>query len=96
MPIYDYRCSSCESVWEEYKKMSDNKVPEGNPCPKCNATESVLQTIAYTAIPLSYTMEATNSMKKLNRSAFAEKLQQIHRETPGSNLHNSSTIVEIK
>lgn len=96
MPQYDYRCSECRFVWDEYHKMSDNKLPESMPCPECLTVGTVLQTVAFTNIPLSYTMEATTALKKLNRSAFAEKLNQIHRETPGSNLHNTSNFVEVK
>jgi putative FmdB family regulatory protein len=96
MPQYDYRCSECGHVWDEYHKMSDNKFPESLPCPECMTKGTVLQTIAFSVVPLSHVRENNDAFKKLNRSKFAEKLNQIHRETPGSNLHNTSSIVEVK
>lgn len=97
MPQYDYRCSECKFVWDEYHRMSDNKLPESLPCPECLTKGTVLQTVAFSKMPLNYTMEATSSIRKLNNaSKFKEKLQQIHENTPGSNLHNSSTLVDIR
>jgi putative FmdB family regulatory protein len=34
MPIYEYRCESCETRFEEYLSTSDKPVP---PCPQCGA-----------------------------------------------------------
>ena len=97
MPLYDYRCNVCNEIWEEVQRMTNNKVPETLPCPKCGAENSVEQTVAFTTLPMSCTMEASNSIRKLNNaSKFKEKLQQIHDNTPGSQLNKSSTIVDIK
>lgn len=32
---YSYKCNGCGHEFNEYHKMSDNKVPEYNPCPAC-------------------------------------------------------------
>lgn len=96
MPQYDYRCSKCEHVFDRYLKMDNRKQPESEPCPKCGEM-SVEQTIAFTNTPISTSLEASRAVKKLNNaSQFKEKLQQIHDNTPGSNLKTSSTIVDIK
>jgi len=39
MPTYSYKCKSCEHIFEELLSMSDNKVPEGQPCPECGKEE---------------------------------------------------------
>lgn len=36
MPIYEYRCESCEARFEEYLSTSDKPAP---PCPRCGAPE---------------------------------------------------------
>mgnify|MGYP003119022579 CR=1 FL=1 len=37
MPIYEYACKECKSVWEEERKMKDALVPTNKKCPKCDA-----------------------------------------------------------
>ena len=96
MPTYDYICQSCKNNWEDFRSISNRKEPEGEPCPKCGVTGHVEQSIVLSPIAMSVTLESTRAMKKLNNSHFAEKLNEIHRNTPGSNLDKSSTIVEVK
>lgn len=36
MPTYEYECSGCNHVFEEYNKIKDRKKPLKKPCPKCN------------------------------------------------------------
>jgi len=45
---------------------------------------------------IGYNMSAARELKKVKNSKFAERLQQIHDNSPGSNLKSSSTIVDIK
>ncbi|MEG2139759.1 MAG: zinc ribbon domain-containing protein, partial [Bilophila sp.] len=33
MPIYEYRCTACDNLFEEWAKNFDS--PEHEPCPKC-------------------------------------------------------------
>ena len=36
MPVYEYRCTSCDETYEEFLKSSTAEAP---PCPKCGSTE---------------------------------------------------------
>jgi putative FmdB family regulatory protein len=36
VPIYEYRCTSCEARFEEYLSTSDKPAP---PCPRCGGAE---------------------------------------------------------
>jgi putative FmdB family regulatory protein len=36
MPIYEYRCESCETQFEEYLSMSTKPAP---PCPACGSSD---------------------------------------------------------
>ena len=97
MPIFDYVCSSCNSVWDEFKKIDNRKEPEALPCPKCGKIGSVAQSIVHSPVAMSYTLEASRAIKKLNNaSALKERIQQIHDRTPGSQLNKTSTILDIK
>lgn len=95
MPFYDYICNDCNTIWEEYCKMVDRKLPESKPCPTCHKQGNIEQYIANTTLSMSYTLEAARSMKSLKGSAFQEKLSSIHANTPGSQLDKSSTITPI-
>lgn len=35
MPIYEYRCDKCDTVFEEWHKHADNMLEE--PCPQCHS-----------------------------------------------------------
>ena len=39
MPFYDYKCNSCENIWEEFQSIKNNKKPEKKPCPNCGKKE---------------------------------------------------------
>lgn len=36
MPIYEYRCDACDTVFEEWRRHADDITEE--PCPKCQTT----------------------------------------------------------
>lgn len=36
MPIYEYRCDACDTVFEEWRRHADDIAEE--PCPKCQKT----------------------------------------------------------
>ena len=36
MPIYEYRCDGCNTVFEEWRRHTDDIMEE--PCPKCHKT----------------------------------------------------------
>lgn len=35
MPVYDYKCHSCEHEFTEMKKISEYDLPCKEPCPEC-------------------------------------------------------------
>ena len=92
MPTYDYFCTECKSTWERITSISNRKGPEAEPCPNCDVTGSVEQTIAFTS--LGFTDSIRIGMHKSD-GQLKEKLQQIHAMTPGSRLDTTSTITKI-
>jgi putative FmdB family regulatory protein len=39
MPVYEYRCSSCDYTFENLKPISDRDAPCSEPCPSCAKKE---------------------------------------------------------
>tara|TARA_Y100000034_G_C6628195_1_gene274113 strand:+ start:222 stop:518 length:297 start_codon:yes stop_codon:yes gene_type:complete len=35
MPTYDYRCSACEHIFEEFLPINELDTPTKKPCPEC-------------------------------------------------------------
>jgi len=98
MPTYNYKCTKCGHTFEQFvHRIAYQKEPESEPCPKCSENDSVKHTFVPVIMSVSHISEVGAAVKKLNDgSAFKEKLQQIHDNTPGSKLNHSSNLVEIK
>ena len=45
MPVYNYECSQCNVQFERKLPMSDNSLPESDPCPECFKPQCVKQII---------------------------------------------------
>ena len=41
MPMYNYRCSSCDATFEKLVKISERMCVENDPCPTCLAENVV-------------------------------------------------------
>ena len=41
MPSYDYRCESCEKIWDDYKTVSARDEPCKENCPHCKKKKVV-------------------------------------------------------
>lgn len=54
MPLYDYRCDTCNNVFELRLPMTDNILPTTKPCPTCNnyTIEQFLETAPGIADPM--------------------------------------------
>lgn len=46
MPMYDYRCSECNHVFEQMEKIDNRKNPEKQPCPNCQQMKVQFQIAA--------------------------------------------------
>jgi putative FmdB family regulatory protein len=43
MPIYEYTCQSCETIFERLLRISQMKEPLAEPCPECNSNGAIFQ-----------------------------------------------------
>jgi putative FmdB family regulatory protein len=50
MPIYEYGCSKCETVFERLLKMSEAELPVSEPCPECGSEGTIDQRMSMFAM----------------------------------------------
>jgi putative FmdB family regulatory protein len=60
MPLYNYRCFSCEHEFNDLLKIADRKIHEEQPCPECGEEDV---RIVMTAAP-ALAAEVGGSLKK--------------------------------
>lgn len=46
MPLYNYRCDSCEHEFKEFLKISERNEPTNSPCPNCLQENCVYKCIS--------------------------------------------------
>jgi putative FmdB family regulatory protein len=78
MATYEYRCTSCEFLFEDNLPMARRKEPCESACPKCGK-ETVTQDIR------TAPGAAIDSTLK-NHSGFKEMIGKIHKNNAGSNI----------
>lgn len=83
MPMYQYICKKCDTIFDRRLSISENKLPESEPCPSCNESGSVLQYLG--APPGIHSGEGLASSGKIP-SDFREVMQKIRKANPGHNL----------
>lgn len=82
MPLYDYKCSKCEHTFERLQKIATFDAPCNDPCPSCNAPNTVQRHIASCAAIVS---GVGDLMSKTPRD-FRDKLDLIRKNNLGSNI----------
>ena len=81
MPLYDYECKKCETLFEEHMSIDDRSIPTKKPCPACGARK-VEQVILAMNIGDPVRLGITKPS-----SEFNEVLTRINERAPRSNLH---------
>lgn len=70
MPIYEYKCESCEAIHEFFLKVSD---PAPEKCPSCSATRPLVKQISQTSFALKgegwYVTDYKGTQKKSDESS---------------------------
>jgi len=52
MPVYEYRCSKCETAFDKIMSMNEDHSPEKAICPKCKSAENVKQ--VFGKVPIKF------------------------------------------
>lgn len=75
MPLYEYKCGSCEATFTQVLIIDKRKVPETEPCPECSKQE-VKMLISTPMISYSN----PGSMK--TSDSFNDRLKEIKKSIP--------------
>lgn len=91
MPIYDYKCGACGSVFTKSLGISNREQPKEEACPNCSVVGEISQVILGApsigdAVRLGVT-RPDGGMK--------EVIQKIHERTPGSRLNDNSQLTRV-
>jgi len=81
MPLYNYKCSKCEHTFEAIFKVDLRHTPRDQPCPECNAIESVNMKIGCPNI-----VSGVGDMMSKTPRDFRDKLDLIKKGNLGSNI----------
>lgn len=77
MPFYDYKCTSCEHVFEQFLPMKKRNQPEKKPCPNCS-NKTIKQTIlSCPNVGIDYNMDIHRA-----KGGFKDAMQRVC-EAPG-------------
>jgi putative FmdB family regulatory protein len=85
MPIYDYKCKSCDHEFEKNVKMAQYQDPQE--CPKCNTlADRFVNGAPSLGDPIRLGLQKPSE-------GFRDVLRSIHERTPGSQLKNNSSYI---
>lgn len=90
MPTYQYNCNKCGEGIEFLLKISERDSKEGMICPNCHDGHLSKTVTAPAAFSEGYKMGLGGK-----HDGLKNRLQEIHRRTPGSILDKTSTINKI-
>lgn len=80
MPIYDYGCHECETVFEKFMPISKRLDPVNSPCPNCGKENCVHIMIGAPAVHYSFMSSSSVQASKKTPEAFKDKLREIKKE----------------
>lgn len=87
MPLYDFKCSQCDFIFERKLSMLDYKLPETEPCPKCDQTRCITQIISAPVY-----IDAIRLGVKRPDASWGEVLSKVKSSHPGADWNNKKFI----
>lgn len=81
MPLYEYKCSACEHVFDKFSSVDSRHEPLSQECPSCKSVGTVTQVIGATGV-----VDPVRMGRIKAPGGFRDVLQRIHERTPGSKL----------
>lgn len=89
MPIYNFKCNSCETEHELMKKISSRDETTDDACPECGDIGTLNRQVG--APLIGYSTHVNGSGKP--PEGFREVLRRIHSRTPGSAMDRTSSFL---
>lgn len=83
MPLYDYRCTACEQIFERKLPMSDYELPTTDPCPSCLKPNVIEQFLGATPFIDSVRLGITKPDRTFARDVLGRMQSHIPRNKIG-------------
>lgn len=77
MPLYSYKCESCDNIWDEYNMINDRNLPLTLPCPACNKKQVIRLFSNATYLDKSI-LDADKNMEKSGVLKELERMKKHH------------------
>jgi|TARA_Y100000817_G_scaffold149557_1_gene117060 putative FmdB family regulatory protein len=81
MPLYDYKCKTCNHTWEEQQTIESRNVPRYNPCPECGTSDNIILLIGKPSIGDVVRM----GIKKPDNHVV-DRLKEVQKTMPNANI----------
>lgn len=83
MPLYDFQCVECETIFEVQCKMSEKQNPHS--CPNCESIKTESRILSAPRLSDSISLGLNQHQR-----GFKEVLKKIHTKTSGSVLNKTT------
>lgn len=76
MPLYEYKCGSCEHTFSEVLRVDDRKRPCEEPCPSCSVQGQIDTVISAPRI-----VAGVGEIYSKTPDVFRDRLKEIHKQS---------------
>lgn len=85
MPLYDFQCTQCQTVFEVKCKIAEKSDPHS--CPQCNSTQT-----EYRIFSAPHQGDSIALGLNQHQRGFKEVLNKIHQRTSGSAMNRTTEL----
>jgi len=64
MPLYEYKCDNCESIFEKIQSISNRNIPLSQPCPECKEIGYIISLMSSANFKINGYSEANGYSKQ--------------------------------
>ena len=85
MPIYNFECTKCQSVFESFQTIANMDKPLDMPCPSCLKDGHMIRLVGSPSVGDSIRLESTKGRIKPSND-FNDRLKEIKKNYPGNRI----------
>lgn len=89
MPLYNFKCSACEHVFDANKKIAERDDNGATSCPECATVGSIERMLS--APLVGYSISVNGGYGARVPAGWKEVLQKIDSKSPGSKMKQTSS-----
>lgn len=91
MPLYDYKCSSCNYTFELNRRISERDENDALACPECQSIGNIVRSVS--APLVGYSVSVNGGYGSKVPDGFREVLKRIDERAPGSRMKQTSSFL---